>query len=127
LEVQEINAPDAHDLKSGYSQAICVSNESRTLYISGQIPVAPDGMVPASFREQAELAWSNVEAQLVAAGMGLGNIVRHTTYLSDRKHRAENSEIRRQVLKGHEPALTVIIAGIFDEEWLLEIEAVAVQ
>ena len=127
MEIHQINAPDAHNLLSGYSQAISVSDESRTLYISGQIPVAPDGMVPASFREQAELAWSNVEAQLVAAGMGLGNIVRHTTYLSDRKHRAENSEVRRQVLEGHEPALTVIIADIFDEAWLLEIEAVAVQ
>lgn len=26
----------------------------------------------------------------------------------------------------HAPALTVIITGIFDEKWLLEIEAVAV-
>jgi hypothetical protein len=30
------------------------------------------------------------------------------------------------VLGGREPALTVVIAGIFDEAWLLEIEAVAV-
>jgi 2-iminobutanoate/2-iminopropanoate deaminase len=29
------------------------------------------------------------------------------------------------MLGSHSPALTVIIAGIFDEQWLLEIEAVA--
>jgi enamine deaminase RidA (YjgF/YER057c/UK114 family) len=93
--------------------------------VSGQIPVRKDGTVPASFTEQAEQAWSNIEAQLNEAGMGMGNIIRHTTYLSDRKYRKENSEIRRKVLKGYQPALTVIIAGIFDEAWLLEIEAVA--
>ena len=30
------------------------------------------------------------------------------------------------MLGSHQPALTVIITGIFDEAWLLEIEAVAV-
>jgi hypothetical protein len=29
------------------------------------------------------------------------------------------------VLGSHAPALTVIITGIFDEKWLLEIEATA--
>lgn len=125
MKIEQISAPDAHDLKSGYSQAVAVSEATRTVYVSGQIPVRPDGSVPDTFTEQAEQAWANVEAQLKAAGMGLGDVVRHTTYLSDRKYRAENSEVRRRVLEGFEPALTVIIAGIFDEAWLLEIEAVA--
>ncbi len=83
--------------------------------------------MPETFVEQAEQAWANVEAQLNAAGLGMVNIVRHTTYLSDRKYRAENSAVRRKVLNPYEPALTVIIAGIFDEAWLLEIEAVATE
>lgn len=127
MEIQHINASDAHDLKSGYSQALAVSGCKRTVYVSGQIPVRPDGTVPDTFTEQAEQAWANIEAQLNAAGMGMGNIVRHTTYLSDRKYRAENSKVRREVLKEFQPALTVIIAGIFDEAWLLEIEAVAAE
>lgn len=127
MKIEHINSPDAHNLKSGYSQAVAVSEHSRTLYVSGQIPVRQDGTVPETFTEQAEQAWANVEAQLKASGMGMGNIVRHTTYLSNRKYRAENSEVRRRVLQGFQPALTVIIAGIFDEAWLLEIEAIAVQ
>ena len=125
MTFEEINAPDAHNLNSGYSQAVAVTGVERTIYVSGQIPVRPDGTVPGTFTEQAEQAWANVEAQLRAAGMGLGDIVRHTTYLSERKYRAENSEVRRRVLQGYHPALTVIIAGIFDEAWLLEIEAIA--
>jgi hypothetical protein len=31
------------------------------------------------------------------------------------------------VLGQHAPALTVLIAGIFDEAWLLEIEAIAAE
>jgi hypothetical protein len=34
--------------------------------------------------------------------------------------------VREEVLGGHRPALTIIITGIYAEEWLLEIEAVAV-
>jgi 2-iminobutanoate/2-iminopropanoate deaminase len=68
---------------------------------------------------------SNVEAQLKAAGMDPSNIAKHTTFLSDRRYRTQNSKVRRKVPGDLEPALTVIITGIFDEAWLLEIEAVA--
>jgi hypothetical protein len=40
-------------------------------------------------------------------------------------HHGGNREIRQEVLGSHAPALTVIITGIFDEKWLLEIEATA--
>lgn len=127
MNMHQVNAPDAHNLKTGYSQAVAVSEARRTVYVSGQIPVRPDGTVPENFPEQAEQAWANVEAQLKAAGMGLGNIVKHTTFLAERRYRAQNSEVRRKVLADLEPALTVIITGIFDEAWLLEIEAIAVE
>ncbi len=57
--------------------------------------------------------------------MGLENIVKHTTFLCDRRYRQINSEVRREVLGDLEAALTVIITGIYDEAWLLEIEVVA--
>ena len=58
--------------------------------------------------------------------MGLENIVKHTTFLSSREHRAANSKVRQDVLGDIAPALTVVIAEIYDEAWLLEIEAVAI-
>ena len=71
------------------------------------------------------IAWRNVEAQLEAAGMTLDNLVMHRTYLADRRYTTLNRAVRSEVLGAREPALTVVIAGIFDEAWLLEIEAVA--
>lgn len=98
---------------------------SRILYVSGQIPVEGDGAVPEGFEAQARLAWKNIERQLLAAGMGLENIVKHTTFLASRDFRDANRKVRQEVLGDLSPALTVVIAEIFDEAWLLEIEAVA--
>jgi 2-iminobutanoate/2-iminopropanoate deaminase len=33
--------------------------------------------------------------------------------------------VRREVLKERTPAITIIVADIYDEAWLLEIEAIA--
>ncbi len=102
-----------------------VVEATRWLYLSGQIPVAPDGSLAADFRGQCEQVWANVETQLRAAGMTLDNLVKVTTFLSDRAHALDNREVRIRVLAGRQPALTVIVTGIFDEAWMVEIEAVA--
>ena len=125
MHTRKINAPDAPGPVGGYSQAVEIANASRVLFISGQIPVSADGTVPSGFREQARVAWANVEAQLKAAGMSLDNVVKHTTFLADRKYGGENGHVRREVFGELRPALTVVVAGIFDEAWLLEIEAIA--
>jgi enamine deaminase RidA (YjgF/YER057c/UK114 family) len=122
---RQIDAPDAPTAVGDYAQAIEVTETSRRLYISGQIPVAPDGTVPTTFEAQARQVWANVNAQLRAADMEIAHLVKVTTYLSDRAYREVNSEVRREVLQNHRPALTIIICGIYDPTWLLEIEAVA--
>ena len=125
MNIKTINSTDAPAPMGGYSQAIQVSETTRRLYISGQIPVTRDGVVPSTFRAQAKLVWANIEAQLHAADMLLENLVKVTIFLSDRKYALENSEIRQAIVDDSSIASTVIITGIFDEDWLLEIEAIA--
>ncbi len=120
-----MDASDAPAASGGYAQAVRLSGFEALLFVSGQIPVDVAGAVPEAFTDQCRLVWRNVEAQLRAAGMGLPDIVKVTTFLSDRAYAAENSAIRREVLAGLTPALTVIIAGIYDPAWLLEIEVIA--
>ena len=108
-----------------YPQAAEVTQATRWLFLSGQVPVAPDGSLAADFEGQCRQVWANVETQLHAAGMTLDNLVKVTTFLASRDHAMENRKVRLEVLAGRQPALTVIIAGIFDEAWLVEIEAVA--
>jgi 2-iminobutanoate/2-iminopropanoate deaminase len=120
-----INAADAPAPAGTYSQAIEVRDATRTLYVSGQIPVAVDGSVPADFTSQARLAWQNVIAQLHAADMTLDNLIKVTIFLSDRRYIPEYRQVRSEFLGERRPALTCIITGIFDTAWLLEIEAIA--
>lgn len=126
MKKRAINASDAPASDQfGYAQAVETSGAERVLHISGQIPVAADGRIPEGFAAQCRQAWANLEAQLRAAGMTLDNLVKVTTFLSDRRFGLENRAIRAEVLRDRRPALTVIVCGIFDEAWLLEIEAVA--
>jgi 2-iminobutanoate/2-iminopropanoate deaminase len=87
--------------------------------------VARDGTVPDGFEAQARLVWTNLRSQLAAAGLGVHNLVKVTTFLASRDQADLNGAIRREFLGTHTPALTVIVAEIFDPRWLLEIEAVA--
>ncbi|UUP19854.1 hypothetical protein NTH_04369 (plasmid) [Nitratireductor thuwali] len=57
--------------------------------------------------------------------MTLDNPVMHRTYLADRSYTLVNRSVRNEILNGRKTALTVVVAGIFDEAWLVEIEAVA--
>ena len=125
MKTSIINASDAPAAQGGYSQAVAVEGASRLLFVSGQIPVDRDGHIPDGYTAQCRLAWSNVEAQLAAAGMTLDNLVKVTTFMADRRYGMENRAVRQAVLGARAPATTVVVAGIFDEAWLVEIEAIA--
>lgn len=125
MQTRRINAQGALIPTTGYVQAVEVSGHGRMLFVSGQTPVGADGVVPQGFEAQCRMAWGNVVAQLAAAGMTLDNLVMHRTYLADRRDALVNRKVRNEVLGGRETALTVVVVGIFDEAWLVEIEAVA--
>ncbi len=125
MKLTPVNAPSAPRASGGYSQAIEIFGAQRLLFISGQIPESASGKVPKEFAEQAKLAWQNLLAQLDEAAMSVKNLVKVTIFLSSREFAAANREIRQKYLGAHSPAMTVIITGIFDENWLLEIEATA--
>ena len=123
--IRPLTGDGSPPVEGAYPQAVEVVSPTRWLYLSGQIPVAPDGSLAADFTGQCDQVWSNIETQLNAAGMTLDNLVKVTTFLSDRSYALENREVRLRRLAGRQPALTVIVTGIFDEAWLVEIEAVA--
>lgn len=125
MKRRAIESAEAPAASGGYAQAVEYAGAARTLQVSGQIPVDRDGRIPPDFAGQCRLVWRNIDAQLKAAGMTLSDVVKVTTYLSDRAHADENGAIRRDVLGEIRPALTVVICGIYDPAWLLEIEAIA--
>ncbi|MBB4186374.1 enamine deaminase RidA (YjgF/YER057c/UK114 family) [Sinorhizobium terangae] len=127
MKRDNINAINAPQPRGGYSQAVSVENFQRLLFVSGQIPMTSDGVLPEGFEAQARQVWLNIDAQLKAAGMTKDNIVKVTTYLADRSHVLANREIRSDYLGALAPAMTLVIAGLFDSGWLLEVEVMAAE
>ena len=125
MTIKRINAKDGAGVFCAYVQALEVKDTTRRVYVSGQAPVRPDGTLPDTFKEQAEAVWNNILAQLRAADMDATNIVKATTFLVDRKYRDDNRDVRMKMLGGHTFALTVVLAGMFEDGWLLEIDAIA--
>lgn len=121
------NPPSVHPPAGGYSMGLEVGQHRRLLFISGQVPERSDGSVPEGFEAQCEQAWRNIIEVLAAAGLGVGNLVKVTTFLTDLSQVVPNRGVRRKMLEGHEPALTVMIAQTVDSKWLLEIEAIAAE
>ncbi|GAA4185761.1 RidA family protein [Shinella granuli] len=95
---ETINAKNAPTPRGGYSQAVKIEDFKKLLFISAQIPVSDDDKVPETFEEQARLVWRNIDAQLKAAGMSKADLVKVTTFLSDRHHATANREIRSEYL-----------------------------
>lgn len=116
-----------HPTGNSYAQACLVTGASRLLFVSGQVPADESERVPEDYPSQYRLAWRNVERQLEAAGMNFDHLVKVTIFLSDRALIAQSAGLRHSVIGDRSPALTIIIAGIYDSAWLLEIEAVAAQ
>src|SRR5215510_10431469 len=123
---RNVNAPDAYPPVAAYSQAIEVSASTRTLYISGQVGLRMDGTIPDDIVEQTRLAWQNLEAQLRAAGMTLDNLVKITTILPNHGDLAAAWEGRSKVLDDRKPASTLIVGGLANPAWKIEVEGIAV-
>lgn len=121
----EHNSPAAPQQKGGYSQAVAIEGFKRLVFVSGQIPANVNGEVPKDFAGQAALVWANVDAQLKEAGMTKDDIVKVNVFLSDHQYALPNREARQAYLGELRPAMSVIICGIFDSAWLLEIEVIA--
>jgi enamine deaminase RidA (YjgF/YER057c/UK114 family) len=126
MQRRNLNAPDAPAPMAAYTNAIEVTGATRTLYISGQVGQKMDGTVPADIVEQSRLAWQNLEAQLKAAGMTLDNLVKITTILPNFGDVAAARAARSAVMGDRRPASTLIVGGLADPAWKIEIEGIAV-
>jgi 2-iminobutanoate/2-iminopropanoate deaminase len=126
-QITRHNPAAVHAPSSGYSMGLELGQHRRLLFVSGQVPERSDGSVPEGFEAQCEQAWRNVIEVLAAAGLGVEHLVKVNTFLTDRNQVMANRAVRRKMLGGHEPAITVMIAVTVDDKWLLEIEAIAAE
>jgi enamine deaminase RidA (YjgF/YER057c/UK114 family) len=113
---------------SNYSQGVLVPAGGWRLVISGQIGMTKDGKVVEGMEAQLRQTWNNLLEVLKAGGMAHADLVKVTTFVTDRSAVGLVRKIRDEVMQGHRPASTfLVVAGLAMPELLCEIEAEAVK
>lgn len=110
-----------------YSHAALITGETKRLVISGQVGTAPDGAILDGGEKQIAQALKNLGAILAAHGMTPANVVKATVFITDRALIDPLRTQRAAFFGDHIPASTLlIVAGLADPRFVVEIEAEAV-
>jgi 2-iminobutanoate/2-iminopropanoate deaminase len=118
------NPDTIHPPLAAYSHQIEITGPERLLVIAGQVGMAPDGDVPDDPIEQLGLAIDNVERNLEAAGMELGDLVRLTTYLVGEWDHDARRRLVASRLGAHRPCMTLlVVAALAGPSLRVEIDA----
>ena len=126
----EIIQPEGWAKAKGYANG--VRGSDGTLFVGGQIGwTAEQKFETHDFIGQMEQALRNILAIVETAGGTAESITRLTWFITDKKEylarQREVGEAYRRVLGRHFPAMSVVVvAGLIEDEALIEIEATAV-
>lgn len=110
---------------NGFSQVVAVTTgKVKTLYISGQIGEGPD------WQTQMRSALANLRKELQACGADYGDMVKMNWYIVGYKQEylPEFRSIRQEIFGAPDmPASTLVgVEKLGRDEWLIEVEAIAV-
>jgi len=112
------------ELLMGYCRAVRVGDQ---VVVAGTAPQLPDGSVDADVEAQARRCLEIIEGALIEAGSDMADVVRTRIYLVDAGDFDAVARAHRHVFGAVRPAnTTVVVAGLLDERWRVEIEADAV-
>lgn len=112
----------------GFSQVVKVTGGT-TVYIAGQVALDASGRLvgQGDFAAQARQVFENITAALAAAGADFGHVVKLNIYLLDRANLPILREARDQYVNTQSPPASTLVEvrGLAQEDFLLEIEAIA--
>lgn len=126
----QVISPEGWAPAKGYANGV-LTNDGQ-LYVGGQIGWNANQVFEThDFVGQTEQALRNLLAVVEAAGGRARDLTRLTWYVTDKTEylarQRELGEAYRRVLGRHFPAMTmVVVAGLVEDEALVEIEATAV-
>src|SRR4029077_13159472 len=113
-----------HPPLAAYSHQIEISGAERQVVISRQVGVRASGDVRPGPIAQLGVALDNVERNLEAAGMDLGDLVRLTTYAVGEWDNDARRRLLASRLGEHRPCMTLIfVAGLASPALRVELDA----
>jgi enamine deaminase RidA (YjgF/YER057c/UK114 family) len=124
MERRHARSGSPYEETIGFSRAVRVGS---TVAVSGTAPVWPDGHVDPDPAVQARRCWEIVVAALEDLGAGVADVVRTRQYVVRADVADAVGAVHGEVFGDVRPASTmVVVAGLLDPRWLVEVEAEAV-
>jgi enamine deaminase RidA (YjgF/YER057c/UK114 family) len=121
---QRISSGSTYESAIGFSRALRVG---RDVYVSGTAPIWPDGSCDPDPEIQARRCLEIIVKALAEAGASPKQVVRTRTFLTDASYADAVGRAHGAVFGQVRPASTmVVIVGMLDPRWKVEIEADAV-
>jgi len=107
----------------GFSRAVRVADR---VVVAGTGPVWPDGSCDPDPEVQAARCLEIIGLALDELGADLGDVVRTRLLLSDATYAEAVGRAHKAAFAAAPPAATMVVVGLLDPRWKLEIEAEAV-
>jgi enamine deaminase RidA (YjgF/YER057c/UK114 family) len=121
---QRISSGSKYESAIGFSRALRVG---RDVYVSGTAPIWPDGSCDPDPEVQARRCLEIIVKALADAGASPKQVVRTRMFLTDASYADAVGRAHGAVFGEVRPASTmVVIVGMLDPRWKVEIEADAV-
>ncbi|MGX7150204.1 RidA family protein [Enterococcus ureasiticus] len=106
-----------------YQNTKIASNKS--LYISGQTP-SKEGLTPQSIEEQTEVVLEKITAALHEHDLTVDDLVKITIYITDISYLLSVRSVLADFIGESKPTATlVVVAGLIDPDFKVEIDAIA--
>lgn len=121
--MQRIASGSPFEPTIGFSRAVRVGDR---VLVSGTGPVMPDGSCPPDAAAQARRCFAIVGDALAQAGAGFADVVRSRVLLTDLADADAVGAVHGEIYGEIRPAATmVVVAGLLDPRWRVEVEAEA--
>jgi enamine deaminase RidA (YjgF/YER057c/UK114 family) len=125
VERQRITSGGAYEAVFGYCRAVRAGDN---VYVAGTAPQMPDGAdPPPDSYGQAKRCFEIIGAALAEAGASFEDVVRTRMYITPDADFDQVGRAHGEIFRDIRPVnTTVIIAGLVDPRWHLEIDVDAV-
>ena len=121
---QLITSGSPYEVLIGFSRAVRVGDR---VLVSGTGPIWPDGECPDDAGTQARRCIEIIDEALREAGASLADVVRTRQFIVARADAEAVSKAHGECFADVRPASTmVVVAGLLDPRWRVEIEAEAI-
>ncbi|MCC7075591.1 MAG: RidA family protein [Acidimicrobiia bacterium] len=118
-----IGSGSPYEDRYGFSRAVRVG---RVVEVAGTAPIWPDGSCDPNPKAQAERCLEIILEAVAQAGGGPEDVVRTRMFVTTPDVADEVGEAHAEVFGSVRPATSmVVVAGLLDPRWFVEIEATA--